>query len=141
MRSKTLFAVLIIVFCVVLSFRLKQFYSHPRAKGFLLRVGHFSPPDNCEFKSPLVLHVSNDHKFRLNGEPESPAQLPLRLGMILKDRIAPVLYIDANSEITMQEFVQVLDLVRKTNERIELRPVTPGNRKDSCIDFHYGPAS
>jgi len=141
MRSKTLLAVLIVVFCVVLAFRLKQFYSHPRAKGFLLRVGHFSPPENCEFKFPLVLRVSNDHTFRLNDEPENQAQLPLRLDMIVKERIQPALYIEANTEITMQEFVQVLDLIRKTNEKVEVRPITPGNRKDSCIDDLHGPAS
>lgn len=141
MRCKLRLWVLIALFSVVLGFRLKRSYSSPRATGFLLRVGNFDPRENCEFKVPLVLHVSNDHKFRLNEEPEGPAQLPLRLGMILKDRIEPVLYVEVNSEIRMQEFVQVLDLVRKTNEKVEIRPILPGNRKDSCIDVHYGPAS
>jgi biopolymer transport protein ExbD len=136
MRSKTLFWVLIVVFCVVLAFRLKQFYSLAHATEFLLRVGHFSPPENCEFKLPLVLHVSNDHTFRLNEEPESRTQLLVRLDMILKERLQPVLYIEGNSEIRMQEFVEVLDLVRKTNEKVEVRPITLGNRKDSCTDVH-----
>jgi|SRR5690348_8471124 biopolymer transport protein ExbD len=141
MRSKAWFWVLIAIFCVVLSFRLQQFYSHPHATGFLLRVGHFSPPENCELKFPLVLHVSSDHTIRLNEEIESRAQLSLRLDMILKERIQPVLYIEGNSEIRMQEFIEVLDLIRKTNEKVEIRPITPGNRKDSCIDVHYGPTS
>jgi len=141
MRSKLLFWVLIGLFSVVLAFRLKRSYSKPRATGFLLRVGSFDPPENCEFRIPLVLHISKDHTFRLNEEPESPVQLPIRLDMILKERIEPVLYIEGNSGITMQEFVQVLDLVRKTNEKLEVRPITRGNRKDSCIDVHYGPES
>src|SRR5690348_4647734 len=107
MRSKAWFWVLIAIFCVVLSFRLQQFYSHPHATGFLLRVGHFSPPENCELKFPLVLHVSSDHTIRLNEEIESRAQLSLRLDMILKERIQPVLYIEGNSELRMQEFLQV----------------------------------
>ena len=88
-----------------------------------------------------MLHFSSDKTFRLNEEPVSRAQLAFQLEMILKQRIQPVLYIGANSEVTMQEFVQVLDLVRKTNEKVEVRPITPGNRTDSCIDVHYGPAS
>jgi hypothetical protein len=54
--------------------------------------------------------------------------------MILKERIRPVLYIEANSATEMQEFVQILDLVRKVNGKVEPRLITPGNRKYSCID-------
>jgi hypothetical protein len=134
MRSKAIFWILIVIFCVVLAFRLKQFHRRPPTMGFLLRVGNFDPPENCEFSIPLVLHISSDHALRLNHEPESLDQLPLRLETILKERIRPVLYIEANSATEMREFVQILDLVRKANGKVEVRLVTPGNRKYSCID-------
>lgn len=141
MRWKRLFWVLIVVSCMVLAFRLHQFYLRPKAAGFLLRIGDLNPPEDCEFRIPLVLHIAGNQTFRLNEEPVSGNQLPVRLDMILKERIQPILYIEGNQEMGVQEFAQILDLVRKTNDKIEVRIVTPGNRKQSCIDFRTGPAT
>ena len=141
MRWKRLFWVLIAVFSVVLVFRLKKSYSNPRSTGFLVRTGDFDPSENCEFRTPLVLHVSGKDTLRLNAESVAKDKLSARLDMILKGRVRPVLYVEANSEITVQEFVQILDLVMKTNEKIEVRLVTPKNRQQSCVDFRPGPAT
>jgi biopolymer transport protein ExbD len=134
MRWKALFWILIGVLCVLLAFRLRQSSLRPHAIGFLLQVGNFDPPENCELKVPLVFHVSANHALRLGNEPMSAEQLARRLDLILKLPAKPVLYIDANSEMTMQQFIQILDFVRKINDGVEVRLITPGNRQYSCID-------
>ena len=141
MRWKLLFYVLSVVLCVVLAFQIGQSYLHPRAIGFLLKIGNFTPAENCELQVPLVLHVSADRALSLGNEPMSADQVTRWLDMILKERVRPVLYIEANSEITVQQFAQVLDLISKTNKKTEIRIVTPGNRKQSCLDFRPGPAA
>ena len=141
MFRKSLFWILIIVSCLVLTFRLKELYPRHHASGFFLNVGDFAPPENCEFRIPLVLHISTDHSLRLNEEPVRVDELPRWLDLIMKQREKPTLYVDGNSEMSMQELIQTLDLVRKINEKIEIRLVTPGNRKESCVDFRPGPAT
>ena len=141
MYRQSLVWILIIVSCLVLTFRLKGLFPRHRASGFLLNVGNFDPPENCEFRIPLVLHISADHSLRLNEEPVRVDQLPRWLDLIMKQREKPTLYVDGNSEMSMQELIQTLDLVRKINEKIEIRLVTSRNRKESCADFRPGPAT
>lgn len=138
MRWKLLFWFLVVIFCAVLSFRIVRPYLRPHATGFMLEVGSPNPPEDCELKVPLMLHVSTDRALRLGNEALSPDQLARWLDLILRERTRPVLYVDANPEMTMQEFVQVLDLVKKTNEKVAVRLITPGNRKYSCIDVPPG---
>lgn len=107
----------------------------------MLQIGSPSPPEDCELKVPLVLHVSTDRALRLGNEAMSLDQLARWLELILRERTQPVLYVDANPEMTMQEFVQILDLVKKANEKVAVRLVTPGNRKYSCTDDPPTPAS
>jgi biopolymer transport protein ExbD len=135
MRWEGLFWGLLIVFCVVLTLRLKEFYQRPLTVGFLVNVGHFDPPENCEFSRPLVLDVSAHHSLRLNEEPVSEDRLSWWLDLILKEREKPILYVDGNPEVSMQELIQTLDSVPKLNEKMEIRLITPGNRKESCADF------
>jgi biopolymer transport protein ExbD len=105
-----------------------------------LEVGNPVPPEDCE-TVPLVLHISADRGLRLNSEPEAPDQLAGRLSKILKDRLSPVLYVDANLEITAQELAEILEVVGESNDKTQIRLITPGNRKYTCVDTVYGPAS
>ena len=141
MRWKVLFLVLIVVLCVVLAFQARQSYLRPHTVVFLLKIGNFSPAENCELQVPLVLHVSADRSLSLGNEPMSADQVARWLDLILRQRVRPVLYIEANSEITVQQFTQVLDLISRTNAKTEVRIVTPGNRNQSCLDFRPGPAA
>jgi biopolymer transport protein ExbD len=106
-----------------------------------VNIGNFDPPENCELRMPLVLHISTDHSFRLNEEPVSEDQLARWLDLIMKERVEPVLYVDANSQTSMQTLIRAVDLVRKINDKIEIRLVTPGNRNECCVDFRPGPAA
>jgi len=141
MRWKSLFWFLIIVFCIVLAFRLNGLYQRHHSTGFFANVGHFDPPEDCEFQTPLVLHISANRTLRLNEMSVSEDKLSWWLDLILKERAKPVLYVDGYSEMSMQELIQTLDLVRKVNEKIEVRLITPGNRKESCADVRPGPAT
>lgn len=132
--SKSLFWILALIFVAVLAVRIHVHHSRPHANGFLVEVGNPNPPENCEFVAPLVLHISAKHELRLNQEPIARDHLSARLGLILKERIRPRLYVDADSEITMQEFAQILDLVRDSSDKTEIRLITQGNRKYSCVD-------
>lgn len=134
MLWKSLLRILALVFVAVLAVRIQLHYSRPHATGFLVEVGNSNPPENCEFVVPLVLHISAKHELRLNQEPIDRDHLSARLGLILKERIRPRLYVDSDSEITMQEFAQILDIVRDSSDKTEIRLITQGNRKYSCID-------
>jgi biopolymer transport protein ExbD len=107
----------------------------------MLEVGNFTPPENCEFRMPLVLHVSAKRELRLNLEPETREQLSKRLTLILRERIQPVLYVLPDGDLTMQEFAEILELVRESNSNVSIRLITCGNLKYSCIDYQYGPAA
>jgi hypothetical protein len=134
MRRKSLHWFIVIVFLVVLATRLEQHFGSPHHVGFFLEVGNWVPPEECEFHVPLVLHIGAKRMLRLNSEPVTPDHLSARLAMILKERFLPVLYVDAGREITVQEFAEFLDAARKSNDKIQIRLVTPGNRKYSCRD-------
>ena len=141
MSRKLVHWIVSIVFLAVLAIRLEQHFRSPHSTGFMLEVGNFTPPENCEFRIPLVLHVSATRELRLNSEPETPEQLSKRLALILKGRIQPVLYVLPDRDLTMQEFAEILELVRESNSDVSIRLITRGNRKYSCIDYQYGPAA
>lgn len=141
MRRKLLHWLLTALFLAVLGVRLKQHYSFPHSNGFLLEIGNLTPPDNCEFKIPLVLHVSDDHTLRLNEEPEPRELLRQRLEQILAMRLRPELYIDPDPQVTVQELAKILDLATPSDGSIHLKLVTPANRAQSCVDFRPGPAT
>jgi hypothetical protein len=141
MPMKLLHRIVIIVFLALLAFRLEHHFRIPRSRGFLLEVGKPVPPENCEFVGPLVLHISANHAFRLNSEPEARDQLPGRLTLILEERLQPVLYIHADPEVTVQELAEILEIVRESSDKAQIRLITPGNRKYTCIDTVYGPAA
>ncbi|HMD39205.1 MAG TPA: hypothetical protein VKH15_07985 [Candidatus Acidoferrum sp.] len=61
--------------------------------------------------------------------------------MILKERIRPVLYIDADPEITVQELAELLDVASQSNEKVQIRLITRGNRKYTCVDAVPPPAA
>jgi biopolymer transport protein ExbD len=132
--------VVIVVFLAVLAIRLEEHYRSPHSTGVLLEVGNWVPPEDCEFHVPLVLHIAANRTLRLNAEPVAHDHLSARLTMILGERLLPVLYVHADSEITVQEFVEILDAATKSNDKIQIRLVTPGNRKYSCIDAPPIPA-
>lgn len=138
MRRKTFRQAVIFVFFVVLLIRIEQHFRAPHSTGISLKIS--APPENCEFFVPLVLHIAADRTLRLNMEPLTKDQLSQRLALILKERLQPVLYVDSDTQITMQEFVKILELAQESNDKIQIRVVTQGNRKDSCIDVVHGPA-
>jgi hypothetical protein len=140
MNRKTLHWAIVTLLFIVLAIRFEQHFRSPHPKGFFLEVGHWVPPEECELRVPLVLHVAANHTLRLNSESVARDHLSARLAMILKDRFWPVLYVDAAAEITTQEFAEILDSASKSNDRIHIRLVTPGNRKYSCIDVPPTPA-
>jgi biopolymer transport protein ExbD len=106
----------------------------------MTEIGNWLPPENCEFRIPLVLHIAANHVLRLNAEPIAHDHWSPRLEMILKERLQPVLYVEADTAITFQEFAEILEAARESNDKIHIRLVTPGNRKYSCIDYQRGPA-
>lgn len=132
---------MVIVFLAVLAFRLEQHFRIPRSRGFLLEVGNPVPPEDCESTVPLVLHISAGRALRLNSETEARDQLAGRLTTILKERLRPVLYVDADREIAVQELAEILEVVRESNDKTQIRLIIPGNRKYTCVDTVYGPAS
>jgi biopolymer transport protein ExbD len=142
MPRKLLHRVVIVVFLAVLIFRLGNHLRAPRSTGFSLEVGNPAPPVNCEFDgTPLVLHISAENALRLNSEPETRDGLSGRLALILKERLQPVLYVHADPEVTVQELAEILELVRESSDKAQIRLITPGNRKYTCIDTVYGPAA
>jgi biopolymer transport protein ExbD len=141
MPRKLLRPIVIIVFLAVIAFRLEHHFRMPRSRGFLLEVGKPVPPENCEFVGPLVVHISANHVLRLNSEPQAQDQLSERLTMILKMRLRPVLYVHADPAITVQELAEILEIVTESNDKTQIRLITPGNRKYTCIDTVYGPAA
>lgn len=141
MGRKLVHWIVMIVFLAVLAIRLEQHFRSPQSAGFMLEVGNFTPPENCEFRIPLVLHVSAKRELRLNSEPETRDQLSSRLTQILKERVRPVLYVLADGDLTMQEFAEIVEIARESNNKVQIRLVTAGNRKYSCIDYQAGPAA
>jgi len=141
MRRKFLHRMIIIIFLAVLSIRVEQHFRIPHSAGFLLKVDNPVPPENCELIVPLVLHISANRALRLNLEPEARDQLSGRLTVILKERIRPVLYIDADPEITVQELAELLDVASQSNEKVQIRLITRGNRKYTCVDAVPPPAA
>jgi hypothetical protein len=131
----------IIVFLAVLAIRLDQHFRSPHSTGFLLGVGNSFPAENCELAIPLVLHINANGGLRLNSEPETRDQLSRRLALILKERFQPVLYVFVDGGITMREFSEYLEVARESNDKIQIRMVTPRNRKYSCVDYQPGPAA
>jgi hypothetical protein len=141
MLRKSLRWALIVVFLAVLAIRLEQHFWSPHSTGVLLEVGNWVPPENCEFHVPLVLHIAADRSLRLNSEPVARDQLSGWLDRILKDRLLPVLYVHVETELTVREFAETLELVRKSNDKIQIRLITPGNRNYSCMDAPSMPAA
>jgi biopolymer transport protein ExbD len=141
MRRKSFHWAVIIVFFAVLAFQLERHFRSPRSTGFLLEVGSSVPPENCEFNIPLVLHISADRALRLNLEPVPKNRLTERLSLILRERHRPVLYVQIDTEITVQELAEILEAARQSDNNVSFRLVTPGNRKYSCIDYQPGPAA
>jgi biopolymer transport protein ExbD len=140
MQRKLFHRIVIIVFLAVLAIRLEQHFRTPNSTGIVTEIGNWLPPENCEFRIPLVIHIAANHALRLNAEPIAYDHLSPRLGMILKERLQPVLYVEADTAITFQEFAEILEAARESNDKIHIRLVTPGNRKYSCIDYQRGPA-
>jgi biopolymer transport protein ExbD len=138
MRRKLLHWVVIVVFLAVLMIRMEQHFRSPHSTGFLLGVGNSVPAEGCELIAPLVLHISANRELRLNSEPETRDQLSSRLAVILRERVRPVLYVLADGDMSIQEFAEYLEIARKSNDKVQVRLVTPGNRKYSCVDYQYG---
>jgi hypothetical protein len=139
-RGTSLHWFIVIVFLAILAIRLEHYFRRPHATGFFLEVGNWVPPEECEFHVPLVLHIAANHTLRLNSESVTPENLSTRLAMILKERFLPVLYVDADKQITMQELAESLAATRKSNDKIHIRLVTPGNREYTCADYQPGSA-
>jgi biopolymer transport protein ExbD len=140
-RRKSFHWAVIIVFFAVLAFQLERHFRSPRSTGLLLEVGSSVPPENCEFNIPLVLHISADRALRLNLEPVPKNRLTERLSLILRERHRPVLYVQVDTEITVQELAEILEAARQSDNNVSFRLVTPGNRKYSCIDYQREPAA
>jgi hypothetical protein len=114
--QKSLHWVVIIVFLAVLAIRLEQHFWSPHSTGMLLEVGNWTPPENCAFHVPLALHIAANRTLHLNSEPAADDQLSGRLRLTLGQRLQPIHYVDADAEITVQGFAEIVELARKSND-------------------------
>lgn len=62
--------------------------------------------------APVLLELSNDGSFRLNGQLIPVSQLPDLLASVYRTRPAKILFIKAGSNRTYQEFIEAAALAR-----------------------------
>ena len=105
----------------------------PGSKGFYLKIGNFSPPAECGDDHPLVIGLLPGHPLMLNGRKLAREELMGRLQVALQKRAERVVYVIADREASMQQFVDVVEIANGAAKDVHVVLVTPGNQDYMCL--------
>ncbi len=108
----------------------------PGSKGFYLEIGTISPPGQCGDSYPLVVGLLAGPRYMLNQQNLGKEELLQRLQVALGKRAERVVYLIADRDVSMQEFVYVLDIVNAAAKKVHVVLVTPGNQNGMCLGLN-----
>ncbi len=116
-----------------LSYLLAYAFLDPGLKGFYVEVGGLAPSGKCGDAEKFVIEVLPSNRLRLNGKVVNQEQLLQNLQKAFQHRPERIVYVLADSDVTMQNVVTVIDMSNGAARDVHVRLVTPGNQNTMCL--------
>jgi biopolymer transport protein ExbD len=96
---------------------------------------HTSDPE-CAFSS-IVLNISKPHSVKLNYDSVRFESLPATLKHVYGERYDQILFVRADSDVTFQDVMEIIDSARRAVPDVHLILLTPGlERIQPCLVGH-----